>query len=456
MAQQKHSLWVRWTHWINFPLLSLMIWSGILIYWANDVYKPFFPDWVYSTFKIDHKLALGMGIHFFLMWFFVLNGIAYVSYMLISGHWRELIPTPKNFKEAFLVTLHDLKLIKTPPPQGKFNAAQKIAYTSVTFLGVLLILSGLAIYKPVQLSWLTSLLGGYETARLIHFILMLSVVAFFIVHVAQVARAGFANFSSMISGIEIKDSTAFRRAWFSFLVASVFLVFVCGSISWVNHEQDVNGLPATLRTGLDLDGKIWGAYLNPKRQAPIPLPPPVGTLPRTNGAIGLSDPLSAQSWRLQLVAYQDPTDESAPKDVKLLSLDEIKRLPRTETSSQFKCIEGWSQVISYAGVRFSEFIDMYNVGRKADGSYYNYVALETPDDEYYVSIDMKSMLQSQVVLAYEMNGKPLSEGNGAPLRLIIPNKYGIKNLKRIGKMYFSDRRPPDYWEEQGYDWFAGL
>ena len=85
-----------------------------------------------------------------------------------------------------------------------------------------------------------------------------------------------------------------------------------------------------------------------------------------------------------------------------------------------------------------------------------YVGLETPDGEYYVSVDMESMLHPQTLLADRMNGEPLRPDHGAPLRLIIPVKYGIKSLKRIGTLFFSETRPPDYWAEQGYDWFSGL
>ena len=84
------------------------------------------------------------------------------------------------------------------------------------------------------------------------------------------------------------------------------------------------------------------------------------------------------------------------------------------------------------------------------------MGLETPDGQYYVSIDMKSMLSPQTLLAYEMNGFPLTGDHGAPLRLVIPNKYGVKSLKRVGKIIFSDEKLPDYWGEQGYDWFIGL
>ena len=101
-------------------------------------------------------------------------------------------------------------------------------------------------------------------------------------------------------------------------------------------------------------------------------------------------------------------------------------------------------------------MEKYDLGKKEDGTYYQYVALETPDRGYYVSIDMESMLHPQTLLSYEMNGAPLSIENGAPLRLIIPIKYGIKSIKRVGKIYFSDTRPPDYWAERGYDWYSGL
>ena len=148
--REKHPRAIRWFHWVNFPILALMIWSGLLIYWANDVYRPFFPDWVYMTFHLHHRLAEGMGWHFFLMWIFAINGVAYVAYTLISGEWRYLVPTRHSWKEAWLVFLHDLHLKKTAPPQTKFNAAQRISYTGIVIMGGLSLITGLAIYKPVQ------------------------------------------------------------------------------------------------------------------------------------------------------------------------------------------------------------------------------------------------------------------------------------------------------------------
>jgi DMSO/TMAO reductase YedYZ molybdopterin-dependent catalytic subunit len=85
----------------------------------------------------------------------------------------------------------------------------------------------------------------------------------------------------------------------------------------------------------------------------------------------------------------------------------------------------------------------------------DYVALETRDRECYVGLDMASALHPQTLLCYEMDGRPLTPEHGAPLRLVIPVKNGIKNLKRIGTIRFTDAGPADYWAERGYDWYSG-
>jgi thiosulfate reductase cytochrome b subunit len=213
--EYKHPLAIRWMHWINFPVLTMMVWSGLLIYWANAVYAikvfgteyfHFFPAWFYDALGIPFRLAEGIQLHFFFMWLFALNGIAYVVYTLISGEWRALVPIPGSFKRASLVALHDVHIVKHLPPQGKYNDAQRIAYTAVILMGAGSMISGLAIYKPLQLAWLTGLLGGYEWARWEHFWLMVMFVAFFGVHVVQVALAGWGNFRSMITGRELVNS----------------------------------------------------------------------------------------------------------------------------------------------------------------------------------------------------------------------------------------------------------
>jgi thiosulfate reductase cytochrome b subunit len=233
LLARKHSLAVRWFHWLNFPLLFLMIWSGMLIYWANRVFTirlfgwtigPLFPDsWYHPVaprwmpeglttttpegtrvlWSMDYRLAEGLGWHFTIAWLFTINGALYVLYLIFSGEWRKIVPRLSAFKEAVFVVLHDLRLSKRPLPLRKYNAAQQIAYTGVIVMGLMMVLTGIAIYKPAQQAWLTGLFGGYTVARFIHFWVTMAFVAFFVVHIAQVVRAGWNNFRGMITGHEL-------------------------------------------------------------------------------------------------------------------------------------------------------------------------------------------------------------------------------------------------------------
>jgi thiosulfate reductase cytochrome b subunit len=214
--EHKHPRAIRWFHWINFPVLTLMIWSGLLIYWANDVYRVgigswtvfhFFPEWFYDSLKVSGRLAEGMAWHFLLMWIFAINGVLYVAYTVFSGEWRYLIPNRNSFREAIQVMLYDLHLSKVHPPRRKFNGAQQIAYTSIILMGFGSLVTGLAIYKPIQFSWLTTLLGGYPAARWEHFWLAVGYIAFFFVHIGQVVKTGWNNFRAMVTGYEIVEVT---------------------------------------------------------------------------------------------------------------------------------------------------------------------------------------------------------------------------------------------------------
>jgi len=190
---KKHPLAIRWFHWINFPVLAIMIWSGLLIYWANDVYKLCWGD-----------RTILMSLHFVFMWLFAINGLLYVLYLLFSKEYKLIFPNKRSLKEAWLVILHDLRIKKGLPPQKKYNAAQRIAYTGVIIMGFGSLLTGLAIYKPVQLYWLCAAFGGYEWARAEHFILTILFTLFFLVHIVQVILAGWNNFRGMVAGFEVE------------------------------------------------------------------------------------------------------------------------------------------------------------------------------------------------------------------------------------------------------------
>jgi thiosulfate reductase cytochrome b subunit len=218
---RKHSLAARWMHWLNFPFLFVMIWSGLAIYWADTdadgshfhtVYRigighwtlvRLFPDWFFNHLGMQYGLAKGLSFHFAVMWLFAVNGIAYVLYLLCSGEWQWIVPHRGSLRDAWHVFLHDLHLRRVAPHAAKYNGAQRISYTAIILMGAASLISGLAIYKPVQLGWLTHLLGGYQMARWFHFWLTMGFLAFFVVHVVQVMLAGWNNFRSMVTGLEV-------------------------------------------------------------------------------------------------------------------------------------------------------------------------------------------------------------------------------------------------------------
>jgi len=244
---------------------------------------------------------------------------------------------------------------------------------------------------------------------------------------------------------------------------SVFLAMIVLAIlfwKWLNRQPEDNGIAAPLRAVLNMNEKVNNKIFSDKHIEPTyPKEKSVQHV-RFNGELGMTDELDTNDWELTAIYH----NSSTPDTMMTLKMNDIKSLPKTDITFDFKCIEGWSQITHWGGVKFSDFCARYKLGTHSGKApdkdhpedLYKYVGLMTPDSDYYVGIDMKSMLHPQTILCYEMNDSLLPERQGAPLRLIIPVKYGIKHLKRIGTIYFSDSRPPDYWFEQGYDYDAAL
>ena len=207
---KRHSAVVRLTHWLNAVLLLGMIASGLQIYLAyphfgqrGDPYpvpNPWagggIPEWA----RLGGWLAGGLNWHFTLAWPLVVTGLLYLGFLVASGEWRSLLFRPRDLRPAAEMQLYYLRLRKEHPPQGKHNALQKGAYTGIVVVGALAVLSGFAIYKPVQLGWLTALFGGYELARYWHFVTVWIFVAFTLLHVVLVFAVDPASLRGMITG----------------------------------------------------------------------------------------------------------------------------------------------------------------------------------------------------------------------------------------------------------------
>jgi hypothetical protein len=251
-----------------------------------------------------------------------------------------------------------------------------------------------------------------------------------------------------------------RRSRRAFLTAGAGAIAGGLGLTWLFARDQIGALPWPLRTAHQANERVWRALYGNDRLGDSPAAPPVGTVSRQNGDLGLQDEAEIPDWKISITTPAATGDATAS-----LKLDALQRMPQTEATALFKCIEGWSEPIAYRGVRFSDFLAATGVGTRdakpwmpshGAANLFSYVGLETPNGQYYVSLDMESMLHPKTVLATEINGRPIDEDHGAPLRLIVPVKYGIKNLKRIARITFADTRPHDYWAEEGYDWYAGL
>ena len=164
-----------------------------------------------------------------------------------------------------------------------------------------------------------------------------------------------------------------------------------------------------------------------------------------NGRIGIRNEIDLADWTVRVEGPDgDLLDE--------LDISAFEALPQRDMVIEHKCIEGWSSIVHWGGVRFSDFHDRYadTVGDVP------YVSLETPDGLYYVGWDMPAIMHPQTMLVLRQGDEPLDQDHGAPLRIATPNKYGIKCLKRIGVIRYARERPADYWAERSYDWYAGL
>ncbi|MBO0948530.1 molybdopterin-dependent oxidoreductase [Fibrella forsythiae] len=248
---------------------------------------------------------------------------------------------------------------------------------------------------------------------------------------------------------QIRRRTIKSFAWFG--LASLVPV---GFWKYVSSQPKEGSIPAPLRAILNSNEQVANMYFSNQHLAPTFALDEAAKNVRINGREGLRSPLDQATWQLQI---QQPG-----RDNLTLSLDDVKTLPKFDLIFDFKCVEGWSQVQHWGGARLADLITHYKLGTRTgqpatgEADYFNYLGMETPDKGYYVGLDIASAMHPQALLAYEMNGEPLADLHGAPLRLIIPVKYGVKNLKRIGTMTFADERPRDFWAERGYDYHVGL
>jgi thiosulfate reductase cytochrome b subunit len=240
LVAKRHHLLVRWSHWLNVPILLGLILSGISIYWSSPIYQhkpdpltgnfdvaadigiwicahvpglhhyssP--PDWIYNHMSLGPGMLAGaLRLHWFCAYLFMLNGAVYVAGLIAGGGWRGLLPRRTDLGDAFRMLRYYLgipfaKLTRHkwqhPRFNAKYNALQRAAYFSVPMAGLLSVATGWAMHKPMQLYWLAALFGGYNASRVWHFWLMWIFILFVVPHVILVFADGWDTFRGMIVG----------------------------------------------------------------------------------------------------------------------------------------------------------------------------------------------------------------------------------------------------------------
>jgi Oxidoreductase molybdopterin binding domain len=240
------------------------------------------------------------------------------------------------------------------------------------------------------------------------------------------------------------NSQAAARSRRAFLTLGLGAAAGYGGWEWLRSRPKVDGVEWPVRGVLRRNENVAEAYFSDSHLAPAFDASKADPETRVNGDIGLGDGFNPGQWSLRL--------QDADGGARQITMSQIRELPRVEQTTQLNCIEGWTQIVRWAGARFADFTAKFAPNSR-DAAY---VRLQTPDQAYFVGLDRASALHPQTLLCYEMNGADLTMGHGAPLRLVIPVKYGVKNIKRIGTIAYTNKRPQDYWANEGYDWYAGL
>ncbi|GJM39218.1 MAG: hypothetical protein DHS20C19_25850 [Acidimicrobiales bacterium] len=244
---------------------------------------------------------------------------------------------------------------------------------------------------------------------------------------------------------ELTEEEYRRRLRRSLLVGGAASFLGYRGWRWVQDQPKADGIPQVLRDGHEFNERIWSSLFREGHDAKE-FPLSDASILRVNGTLGIRSELNLDGWELQVFG---PDGDHLGTH----TLDDIMALPHHDMTIEHKCIEGWAQVTNWGGARFSDFMALYEDQLPDDISD---VYLETPDRRYYVTVDIETMRHRQTLLAYDNLGVPISERNGAPLRLATPLKYGIKQIKRIGEIHFRREQGRDYWGERGYDYYAGL
>ena len=523
----RHSGAVRVTHWVNVVALLVLLMSGLQIFNAHPALylgsKSSFDDPVMAMRPMKHgeqvvgvttiagwsidttgifgvaymadgdyqvrgfpwsvtlpghrDLATGRRWHFFFAWLFIINGIAYLIYSLVSGHLRrDLAPGTSELKHIGASIWEHIRL---KFPQGeeakRYNVLQKLAYLIVALVLLpLMLATGLAMSPGMDAGYpfLLDMFGGRQSARTIHFIAASGIVLFVVVHLVMVLITGvWNNLRSMITGryvIKLPEGQLSAKAKLDrrrFLTRGLA---IAGAALAGGCDSELSEQPWVKRI---LDKAETLTYASQRALIPANAlareysEADISRDFKANGSTGVDDDayraLAANGfadWKLKVGGLVETPLE--------LSLAELRAMPARTQITRHDCVEGWSCIGKWTGVQLKALLDKAAI--KPNARYIVFYCAddlgETGDDDgkYYESVGLEDAFHPQTILAYDMNGAPLPIPHGAPLRLRVERQLGYEMAKYVMRIEAMDGLAGirggrgGFWEDRGYEWYAGI
>jgi methionine sulfoxide reductase catalytic subunit len=456
-------LWVRYCHFFTFFFVMLLIRSGLSILmdhprlYFNDNCTPG-SEWIRFTpltvprdriwtAKDDaryisplvgtpgyrHTIGIARVWHFINVHGFIFTGIFFISMLLATEQWRRIVPTsPLVVVQAWSTFVHYATFHMPPEPNGfyGYNALQQIAYFTVVFVfGPAAILTGIAMSPAVvnRFPWYARIFGGRQSARSIHFLTMLSFLMFLVVHVTLVVMTGFArNMNHIVRGT---DDQSTLGMWLGFAGIGVVAVswVVAHYISWHYPRKLQLALKSVTYPMQLLTLNRLVPHENYSEEDISPYFWPNGKMPVREGWKRLAES-GFIDFRLSVSGLVENPVE--------LSLADLERLGQVEHITMHHCIQGWSGIAKWGGIPMKTLIGLVRPKPEARVVAFFSFGEALYGGTYYDTQRMENLLKAECVLASRMNGRPLPQAYGAPLRLRVENQLGYKMVKWVERIEF--------------------
>ncbi len=457
-------VWISLSHWVNFFFLMLIIRSGLSIladhprlYWNNSC-KPnsswirFTPvkipaDKIYTA-KEDarylnpiaglpgyrHTVGIARVWHFLTVPFFVLNGVVFIFLLFYTNQWQRLVPVSwKIVPDAWNVFVHYATFHFPVEPNGfyHYNAIQQLSYFGVIFiLAPLAMLTGMAMSPAIEnrFHWYPKLFGNRQSARSIHFLVMIAYCVFIIIHVSLIAATGLVrNMNHIVLGTDNSVSYTGLYIGIAIILTTVAFAFLAHWLSW-NKQRLLQYLQASV------NGRLWQLTINRFKPKAYFQKKDISSYFWLNGIM----PVSTQWKKLAENNFSDYKLKigGLVENPVELSLKELKQMGKEQNITMHHCIQGWSGIAEWGGLSLSKIIELVKPDPAVTAVAFFSFGEGLYGGAYYDTHTLDNCKKPGSILAWEMNYEPLSLGHGAPLRLRVENQLGYKMVKWISSIEF--------------------